>query len=208
MKKTVLILIIIVVGFSSRAQNMQITSSEITTVDGGINVNLQTITGNGAGFINYSYIVTENVVDLNVCYWFNLTLPVLTFSHDFFIPLSATGNYTINTHIFMSESTETCDNFSNPANSTQQHNYLSSAKHLWNAVKVFPNPTSGALFLEGLDAEINGVEVYDILGKNIKNQFSKSQNKIDLSGIPEGIYFLKIETNQGVLNRKIIIKND
>ena len=208
MKKTVLIFILIIVGFSSRAQNMQITSSEITTVNGGINVNLQTITGNGAGFINYSYVITENVVDLNVCYWFNLTLPVLTFNHDFFIPLSATGNYTINTHIFLSQSTETCDNFSNPANLTQQHNYLSSAKHLLNAVKVFPNPTSGKIFYEGLDAEINRVEVYDILGKNIKNQFSKNEPTIDLSGFPEGIYFLKIETNQGVLNRKIILKND
>ena len=88
MKKT-LVLLLLIFGFKAKSQNMFITSALATSVSGGVNVNLKTASGNGAGYLSNSYSITGNVISLDVCYWFNNTLPFLTFENDFFIPLSA-----------------------------------------------------------------------------------------------------------------------
>jgi hypothetical protein len=143
MKKTLLILLLFLFSIQVQSQVMQILSTQATTVAGGININLQTATGHGAGFISNSFTITGNVIDLNVCYWFNNTLPILYFTHNFFIPLSTVGEYTINIHIMMSQSTETCDNFANPANATLLYGFMANQKFSdADAVKVYPNPSS------------------------------------------------------------------
>jgi hypothetical protein len=146
------------------------------------------------------------VIELTVCYYFNELQPVLTFNNDFFIPLLDSGNYTINVPIYTSDSFETCNNYSTLGTYVFQHNFLETKAFSKNNLKIYPNPTNGIINFIGLDAKINRVVVYDIVGKMIKNQNFISENTLDLNSFQDGIYIVKIETDLGVLNKKIVLK--
>jgi len=63
-------------------------------------------------------------------------------------------------------------------------------------IKVFPNPTTGELTINNEQLTINSVEVFDIYGRKIyhlSNLKSQISNQIDISHLPTGIYFLKID---------------
>lgn len=73
-------------------------------------------------------------------------------------------------------------------------------------VKLFPNPTSSQLnieFTENPNQEFF-VSVLDYLGKTIVAK--TKQSKLDLTDISAGIYFAKIETDNGVSVQKFIRK--
>jgi sialate O-acetylesterase len=63
------------------------------------------------------------------------------------------------------------------------------------SLKVYPNPTKGVLnIVKELDPK--KIEVFDLTGKDVfKSKFS---NKIDLSFLPKGIYFVKTDLKQTV----------
>ncbi|NPA35967.1 MAG: T9SS type A sorting domain-containing protein [Chlorobi bacterium] len=64
-----------------------------------------------------------------------------------------------------------------------------------NKIKVYPNPASDYLTIS-TNGEINNaqIEIYSINGKLIKkDKFSSSDNYIDISSLPEGIYLLRIK---------------
>lgn len=66
-------------------------------------------------------------------------------------------------------------------------------------VFVYPNPATGIL---NIDAEgIESIEVFDIEGKHI---YKGKNNEIDLSQVPEGIYYIKVLTNKQTIIRKLI----
>jgi hypothetical protein len=206
MKKTLLLFFLSLFNFQAHSQFMQILSTQTTTVANGININLQTGTGHGAGLLSNSYTITGNVIDLDVCYWFDNTLPILYFTHNFFIPLSTPGDYTINIHILMSQSTEVCDNFANPANISVPYSFLSRSQNELAEIKIYPNPTSGTVFFTGLEVAANQLEVFDISGKVV---FAPSQfdgSKVDLTHLQDGIYFIKIHTESVIVNRKIMLR--
>ena len=65
-------------------------------------------------------------------------------------------------------------------------------------IQVYPNPTRGEL-------KIENVEVYNITGQKIIFNFQLSTfNSFDISHLPSGIYFLRIQTENGTVTRKII----
>jgi hypothetical protein len=207
MKKTLLLAIFFAFSLHGKSQNMFITSVLPTTVSGGININLQTATGNGAGYLSNSHTVTGNVIELHVCYWFNDTLPYLTFENNFFIPLENPANYTIIVNIILSSSTTVCNNFSTPDTETIQYNFLSNPDFSFNnSVKLYPNPSSGMINFQGLDAKVNRVEVYDVSGKTVKTQLNFSGNSLDLGNLQNGMYFVNLQTDKGVLNKKILVR--
>ena len=74
-------------------------------------------------------------------------------------------------------------------------------------IKVYPNPTKGELIINNGELKIESVTIYDIMGKTLNNfQLStlNSQLKIDISHLPNGVYFLKIETANGTTTQKVI----
>lgn len=76
---------------------------------------------------------------------------------------------------------------------------------LINKIKVFPNPTDNNIFIEAIEGvEIYTIEVIDISGKELLRL--KNVNNCNLLGLTSGIYFLKIQTNKGKVNKKIIKK--
>ena len=84
-------------------------------------------------------------------------------------------------------------------------------------LKVYPNPTTGELRISpagggqrgwnNYELKIKSVEVYDVYGRKLSSHHlitSSSNQLINISQLPEGIYLLKIQTEQGVQIRKII----
>lgn len=70
-----------------------------------------------------------------------------------------------------------------------------------NPVYAFPNPTSGKLFLT-TSSSITRIELFDLTGKSVLNEKGKSE--IDLTGLKNGVYLLRISSPEyGVYMQKI-----
>ena len=71
-------------------------------------------------------------------------------------------------------------------------------------VKIFPNPTSNFLTIQSPTVAITKISVFDLQGKKVLIKTNNLDN-INVSKLNRGIYFLKLETNQSVLTKKIIL---
>jgi len=70
---------------------------------------------------------------------------------------------------------------------------------------IFPNPNSGIAFIYTPESEsINCIEVFSIQGKQVLNVDHPQNNDLDLSGFPNGIYLVKIQSKSGFYNQKIV----
>lgn len=69
-------------------------------------------------------------------------------------------------------------------------------------VSVYPNPTSGLVSIQGVDA-IESVEVMDITGKLVKT-IKDSSSQIDMRELQSGVYFMRISTTKGFATKKIV----
>ena len=76
----------------------------------------------------------------------------------------------------------------------------------YRKIKLFPNPTEGILTIESEELPHDlPIKVYDILGNLLKKEKLENNNRtINLKGLNSGIYFLKIETDDGPATKKII----
>ena len=73
-------------------------------------------------------------------------------------------------------------------------------------LRVYPNPVSDRLNIE-LASLAKNVQVIDVSGRIIFSEDLESSSfSLDLSSFNSGIYFLRIETLNGVQNRKIVKK--
>lgn len=73
-----------------------------------------------------------------------------------------------------------------------------------NGVNVFPNPSSGKVYISGVQNA--SVKVYNATGTLVASFKDIKDNTIDLSGVDNGIYFISVEQgNNSILNQKISI---
>ena len=77
-----------------------------------------------------------------------------------------------------------------------------------NELNILPNPNSGTFEIIGLSDE-NQIDVTDVIGKKILSFKSDSSiEKINITGVKPGIYFVNISDKFGkILTKKIIIEN-
>lgn len=78
-----------------------------------------------------------------------------------------------------------------------------------NDFSIFPNPTNGILNIQSTlpNIQFKSVEVYNMLGEKIYySDINVDGSEIDLSNQPKGIYFVQVQTNEGIVNKKIIIQ--
>lgn len=61
---------------------------------------------------------------------------------------------------------------------------------------LYPNPTKGMLYVTSNLTELNTYEIFDITGNRVLSD-SNSPNKIDMSKMPKGVYFIKIVGSNG-----------
>ena len=71
-------------------------------------------------------------------------------------------------------------------------------------LSVFPNPANNQITLDNGQGVMKEVYVYDIMGKEVRHlAVQGTLTTIDVSNLQNGIYFLKINTEQGILTRKV-----
>lgn len=76
-----------------------------------------------------------------------------------------------------------------------------------NKTEIFPNPAENFVnFKSKLPVKL--IELYDNSGRKIKSQTSinQSQTKLNLEGIPSGIYYIRIQTEMGWEIQKLVKK--
>jgi hypothetical protein len=75
-----------------------------------------------------------------------------------------------------------------------------------SSVTIYPNPTQD-IFSISANSIINRstVTIFNSIGQRLKT-FSKDSSFFDISDLMSGIYYLKIETDQGTISEKIIKK--
>jgi hypothetical protein len=90
-------------------------------------------------------------------------------------------------------------------------------------VSVFPNPTTGELRVTSDKLQVTSVEVFDIYGRMQKSRtsatsaalststlsFQKEEKQngewsFDLSNLANGVYLLRIQTEHGIITKKVI----
>ena len=83
--------------------------------------------------------------------------------------------------------------------------YLNIPESDNNGIRIYPNPVRDELTIDNVQLIMsNNVEVYDVSGKKIDNCGLSIVNSIDVSTLPAGIYFVKIETDKGIVTKKFI----
>ncbi|MEF3080494.1 endonuclease [Winogradskyella poriferorum] len=79
---------------------------------------------------------------------------------------------------------------------------LSLDENKLQGVSLYPNPTSGRLYMNASNA-VN-VEVYSVEGKRLK-QYNAVDSYVDID-LASGLYLVKLTNSEGSLTKKIIIK--
>ncbi|MDR0829558.1 MAG: T9SS type A sorting domain-containing protein [Prevotellaceae bacterium] len=77
-----------------------------------------------------------------------------------------------------------------------------------NSFIIYPNPTSDYLQITNYDLQFNSVQILDIAGKVVLiNHLPLTTNhSIDVSGLANGIYLIKIYTDKGIKTERFIKK--
>jgi len=90
-------------------------------------------------------------------------------------------------------------------------------------ISVYPNPTNGELKITSGQLTIKNVEIFDVTGRKIQgSKFKvscsnpepdpglnselnfKPETVIDISHLPSGVYFIQIQTENGMITRKVV----
>ena len=107
---------------------------------------------------------------------------------------------------YYDNSGETCE--SEPALTESGDDFvmidITSLTETINDVKIYPNPTEGKFFVQADD--IKDISVYNLVGQEIMSSVVENDNcTIDLSNFDEGIYFVKINTSNNSLTKRLIL---
>jgi hypothetical protein len=68
-------------------------------------------------------------------------------------------------------------------------------------LKLFPNPTEDIVLIE-TEQPIESIEVFNINGNKLNE--IRNRNQVSLQGLTAGVYFLRIHSDKGSINKKIL----
>ena len=78
-------------------------------------------------------------------------------------------------------------------------------------VKIYPNPTTGIINIQGYPNPKGGnmqIKITDVLGNSVYSSTLQGGGQtIDLSVEANGVYFISVQTNEGIVNKKIVISH-
>ncbi len=82
-----------------------------------------------------------------------------------------------------------------------------SEKNQANNLKIAPNPASNQIQITfEKTISIDAIALHNINGKLVR-QFNSNERTFDVQQLNSGIYFLKVESNEGVVTKKIVIQH-
>jgi hypothetical protein len=89
---------------------------------------------------------------------------------------------------------------------------------LMASLRVYPNPTNGQLIIDNGELTIENVEIYDMMGRTVganlygrpnigrpqigQSEIGQSEIVLDVSGLPSGVYILRIGTQTAKFIKK------
>ncbi len=132
------------------------------------------------------------------------------------------GDSTINSYSLTTEYTWFSQQYKEPVlvlvqvviNDTLYYNYaiynnlMTSAlpKLKTSKTRVFPNPASGEIVIDGLDNCTSPFHlvISDMSGKTVYSVFKENDPRIDVSSLSPGIYFLHLNSSEGSILEKIV----
>ena len=74
-------------------------------------------------------------------------------------------------------------------------------EHLQPDIIIFPNPIIEYIFIN-TSKKIKEMILQDVCGRLVR---IVNEQKMDVSDLPEGMYFIRVQTDQGEVTKKIII---
>lgn len=75
-------------------------------------------------------------------------------------------------------------------------------------ITAYPNPSVQTLYVQG--GQLEGLELVDLKGRSVYRQHTMTdsgQVKVDVSGIANGVYMLKVITSDQVVVKRIVVKH-
>jgi len=159
----------------------------IITIDLTVNVIDTALSINGATITVGSAIGTYQWVDCD-----NNNTPIAGETNQSFTA-SQNGNYAVIVTENGCSDTSSCINISTVG--IENDDFL-------NNVSIYPNPTN-LEFTINSEYKIETIVIIDNVGKTVKTVTTRN-NTINVSDLTSGIYFLKIETDEGLINTKLI----
>ncbi|XCF06492.1 T9SS type A sorting domain-containing protein [Tamlana crocina] len=212
MKKIIHSLILLLVSLPSFA--IDIVSSSASQITGGLNVNVETFWTEGFSLLSSNFSIENNVINLSICFKEEGTLAYHQEDNDFFIPLTNSGNYTINIDVIVSslgsttcDSTVVTDTDSTSAvyNSLSTNDFKGLGKE---SFIIFPNPASTKVNLKVEKVFLKGIYLLDSFGRVITrlNNLHKQNIEFDISHLNQGVYFIAVETDNKVFYKKLLKK--
>jgi hypothetical protein len=75
-----------------------------------------------------------------------------------------------------------------------------------DVVKIFPNPTNGEFKVQSSKFEVLRIEIFDVMGREVQSSetLNTKHETLNISYLPAGIYFVRIQTDKGVITRKVV----
>jgi len=72
-------------------------------------------------------------------------------------------------------------------------------------IKIYPNPVQDLLKIDFNNVEVTSIKIYNLLGKQVFEQNGMVDKSINVSNLTSGMYLMKVATNMGQLNKRIVI---
>ena len=80
---------------------------------------------------------------------------------------------------------------------------MEERKSLNNQIDIHPNPASTFVNINSGNEKITSWQLFDISGKSVLNGTS---NQVNVQGLPKAMYLLKININNKITTKKVIVK--
>ena len=169
-------------GIYTNTDNCETTTLNLTINQGPI------ITGDSNQNLNVNATLSNIIVNPANVVWYNNSEDALTGTS----PLLNTQVVTNGTTYFAVANDGTCTSLPFAVSVTTTN--LANENFELKDLKYYPNPTSNILNISNSE-KITDVEVTNVLGqKLIIEKVNKNNYKLDLSGLPNATYFVKIKT--------------
>ena len=76
-------------------------------------------------------------------------------------------------------------------------------------ISIYPNPTNGLFQIQSEKLNIKTIEVINVLGEKVyrldANKIFNHSGTIDLSSSPDGIYFVRVQTDKCMVSKKVVV---
>jgi hypothetical protein len=76
-----------------------------------------------------------------------------------------------------------------------------------NDIKIYPNPTNGNSKLQiSIQGEMLDLQLHTITGEKLAINYDKAAGCVALPSLSSGVYFISVQTKQGVFQKQLMIK--